>query len=467
MRDTIQRDPGIAGSERHHPAAIRAVLGTLVAVLIGSGTTACEDTNHDNIDKWMRTEKGPGKLVSAFKDGNLGVELRAHAGQNLIRMDKNEPVLEHLEKMSAQSRQPLIAAMARRLWEDARIEGEFTMPQGPQVTAKDALFDIRRFAEGESRQLIDRYLIDWLGEGYYSARARVGRHSGTAVVATIGKAASEPLLRRVKSMLATSADDKGSQYKLEDPLLQGLAASGNPEAVEILLDLLDRQHNDKTLAKRAFTALYVGYVKNDGTFPLADPKALVPHLDRLVELAKDSGRSSRDINDAIRLIAATGPPTCIQPLVNLVAFPHEFEKFIWVAANSALQCGKANALVPIADALPRKRRYSQRELRGVLVEPILTLDDKNAVARQARTLLESKSWVARVIGVELLGSLKLPASAADDAVLLRKLAKDKTVLRGWWGDQSEVAKRDRKKAPRLGEYAEEVAARLDPIAKSG
>lgn len=445
--------------------------GSLAALLVvglcASLSAACEETNHKTIDKWMRTEKGPKKLVSAFKDSDLSLDLRAHAGQNLIRMDNNEPVLQYLEKLSADKRGPLIEALARKLWEDARIEGEFAVPSGPQVTAKDALFDIRRFAEGEPRRVIDGFLVDWLGDGYYSARARVGRHSGATIVGTIGLSAATPLVRRAKSMLAAKPDADGAMTKLEDPLLRGLAVSGSSEGVSVLLDLLDRKHPDKTLGKRSLNALYVGYVKNDGTFPTADAKALVPHLDRLVELAKDDSRSSRDLNDAIQLIAATGPPSCIQPLVNLVAHPHEIEKLTWVAANSALQCGKSNALVPVADALPKKRRYSQRELRGVVVEPMLVLDDKNVVARQARTLLESKSWVARVIGVELLGSLKVPKSAASDAALLRKLAKDKALLRGWWGDQSDLNKRDRKREPRLGQHASEVADQLDPSPKSG
>jgi hypothetical protein len=382
-------------------------------------------------------------------------------------MDDTEPVLETLAATSVDARQPLVMEIAGRLWEDARIDGEFAVPSGPQVTAKDALFDLRRFAVGEARRAIDGYLIDWLGEGYYSARARVGRHSGATVVGTIGEAAAAPLLRRAKSMLTSNTATEGKQVKLEDPLLQGLAASGHPDAVALLLDMLTATQHDKTLGKRALSALFLGYVKNDGTFPLADGKALIPHLERLLELAKDDSRPARDINDAIQLIAAAGTPACIEPLVALVAHRHELEKFIWVAANSALQCGKANALVPVADALPTRRKYQRRELRGVIVEPMLVLADQAAVARQARTLLESRSWVARVIGVELLGSLKRAESAAEDAARLRKLRKDRAVLRGWWGDQSDLHRRERKREPRLGTYALEVAATLDPDAKSG
>ena len=37
----------------------------LIALVLVAG---CEKTNHDNIDKWTHTEKGPGKLKKAFSD---------------------------------------------------------------------------------------------------------------------------------------------------------------------------------------------------------------------------------------------------------------------------------------------------------------------------------------------------------------------------------------------------------------
>ena len=53
-------------------------------VLIALLVAGCEKTNHDNIDKWTHTEKGPGKLKKAFADESIDAELSAHAGANLI-----------------------------------------------------------------------------------------------------------------------------------------------------------------------------------------------------------------------------------------------------------------------------------------------------------------------------------------------------------------------------------------------
>jgi hypothetical protein len=75
--------------------------------------------------------------------------------------------------------------------------------------------------------------------------------------------------------------------------------------------------------------------------------------------------------------------------------------------------------------------------------------------------------VARVTGAELLVRLADPATAAEDAARVRALAKDKTVLRGWWGDQADLPPRERKPEPTLGMVAAEAASRLEELARPG
>lgn len=434
---------------------------------IGCVSISCESASHDNINKWMRTEKGPGKLIDALDDADLDADLRAHAGQNLIRIDKLESVLTTFEDMSESERASVLAELGRRLWEDARIEGENSVPSGTQVSAKDALFQLRRFTTADTRRAYDRYLTDWLGEGYYSARARIGVVRGVTIMRTIGPSAAPLLIRRAKRLAVADADDEGSQYKIEDPLLLGLAATGSVDAVSLLLDFMDLKHNDKTLPKRVMTALYKSYINNNELFKLVDPAALAPHVARIVKLARDSSRGNRTNNDAIRLLGALRAPTCIPPLIELVSSAQRNQQFVWVTASAAIRCGKLSALVPVADALPRRRDYPRVELYSVLIEPMLSIEDKPAVARKARTLLESKSWVSRLIGVELLSALALTDGAASDAKRVRKLARDKNILRGYWGDQQGLPKRERKKQLRLGARAKEVADKLDQLAKSG
>ena len=436
-------------------------LFALAAMLLQSG---CESASHDNIDRWLSTQKGPDKLKNALRDSELGPDLRAHAGQNLIRMDEHENVVQAFETMDEAERQTVLEKLVSRLWQDARIDGEFSVPSSGQVGAKDALFELRRFAVGAVLQVIDGYLLDWLTGGYYAGRARQGRFRGALIMRNLGPKAAPKLLRAAKSIVASPPDEKGRRVVIEAALMLGLAATGSPEAVDFVLKLVNLERDDPGLSQRAFDALYQGYVKNENLFDIADGKALVPYLDRLVGIAQDETRSTRMVNDAIRLIGAAGPPDCIKPLVELTLFPHENEDFLWVAANAAVQCGKAQAIVPVAEALPENGSYERRKLAGALWEPVAALSDKKSAADQARILLRSKSWVARIIGVELLGHLSLADRAADDARYIGKLENDKTILRGWWGSQRNVPRADRKPLPRLGQRAAQVASELAKLA---
>ena len=92
---------------------------------------------------------------------------------------------------------------------------------------------------------------------------------------------------------------------------------------------------------------------------------------------------------------------------------------------------------------------------------------RGVAAKRARSLLDSDNWVARVTGIELLRTVSDSGSAAADAVKIRRLAGDKTTLKGWYGKQKNVPKKDRKKDPSLGQVALEVANHLEGVAKGG
>ena len=75
-------------------------------------------------------------------------------------------------------------------------------------------------------------------------------------------------------------------------------------------------------------------------------------------------------------------------------------------------------------------------------------------AGPARQLLTSKSWVARMTGVEILERLGSQA----DAAALRRLQKDGTKARGWWGKDP---KEKKKPEPTLGALASAAANKLE------
>ena len=140
-------------------------------------------------------------------------------------------------------------------------------------------------------------------------------------------------------------------------------------------------------------------------------------------------------NDAVELIAAVGPPECIQPFVELARLP---------SAQQALPLDRR----PAGAALRRARRrwcrssrrcpttvgYERALLEKYVYKEILAAPGAAKVAEQARQLLvvaelgragdrRSRSWAR----------CKQRSTAAEDAKRIRQLAGDRTVLKGWWG----------------------------------
>ncbi len=432
---------------------------------------ACESASHENIDRWMHTERGPTKLETTVVDASLALELRAHAARNLVRMGRLDAVVAQIAALESGDRAAVLEFLVPRLWDDARILGEMTKPTADQVEAKDALFDLRALASEPVRRQIDSYLIEWLTGGYYSGRASSGRIRGATIVRTIGPGAAPPLLDAANEILHAAADPSGARPKFEDPLLLGLAATGTPGAVSLLLDLSALGGRDPSLPTRAIDALYRAYVDSGGLFPVlgkSDVGGLAGTLDRMATLAQADDTPDRMVDDLVDLMVAAGPEHCVAPLLTLVKQPHRRRKHYLVSANAALRCAAHAAIVPVMEALPTAQPWSQAELRGALWQPIVALmADGNGghqrVTMAARQLLHSKSWVARITGVELLATL----GDAGHAAAVGALSRDRTLLRGWWGDQNNLPKGERKPPLRLGSRASAVASALARSAESG
>src|SRR5438105_507637 len=124
---------------------------------------ACEKTNHENIEKWTHTSKGPEKLKKAFTDEDIDADLSAHAGVSLLKLNPplDSEVRAAIEQMSQSRRAQVITEMLPKLWDTARVEDDRTLPAGPQIAAKDMLVTLRKYADDAQRAKIDGYLIDW------------------------------------------------------------------------------------------------------------------------------------------------------------------------------------------------------------------------------------------------------------------------------------------------------------------
>ena len=421
-----------------------------LSLLVGG----CEKTSHENIDKWMGTPKGPSKLMAAASNTTLDADLSAHAAANLIFIGQDTDVRKLFENsLPAERRTAVMAKLAPRLWERARIEGEMTIPDGGKISAKDAMFDMRKFADADGKKVIDGYLTDWYTSGYYEGRAKLGRFIGAQVLRTIGPSAGPGMIRAANSILAKPSNGK-TRTKIGDELLLGLAATGNPDDVKYVLDVLAMDRGDETLAPRAMNALYKSFVNSDGLFDVNDPKALVPYLDTLIAVAKSEKYPHQMANDAVELIRVAGMPGCLAPLVSMVSSDSHDIAYRYVGANNAIQCGGAKAIADVANALPTNIKYDHAEIGGAIWTVIAKLSPREPVIAALRPLLTSKSWVARWIAIESLAAMK----STEDGPKLRAMANDRAPLQGYWGDQSGA--KPKKPDPTLGQRAAELAKSL-------
>jgi hypothetical protein len=409
--------------------------------------SACEKTDHESIDKWMGTKKGPGKLKQAFVDDGLDADMSAHAGVNMIKKGRDQEVKSELANMPDSRRTAVVGKMASRLWETARIEGEMQLPVPTQVQAKDALVMIRKYADPTTRTQIDNYLVDWYATPSFEGRAQAGAVLGPQVIRTIGPPAAKKLMRVADAIIAAPGQDSVKK-KIGNELLLALAATGDPEAVKYILDIARMDRGDKTLPGRALGSLWTAYGDPGGLLEVQQPAALVPNLDALVSVARDDKMPAEASNSAVALIRVVGPPACGPPLISMVSHPHSDPDFRYQALDASLKCGGLSAIKPTLLALP-DGAYDQKALEGSVVLAISKMSPRESVLKEVRDLLGEKSKMARWVAIETLAYMK----AVEDAPRLAAV-KGSERLTGFWGYGSS------KPEPTLGQRAKELADQL-------
>ncbi len=411
---------------------------------------ACDKVTDENLDKWTHTEKGPEKLKKAFADESIDPDLSAHAGANMVKKQMEADVRQLFDAMSSDRRQAVIAKLAPRLWDMAKVDREELLPAPPQIAAKDMLFTIRKWAAPADQKTIDGYLADWYGVKSYEERAKAGSHLGAEVVRTVGAPAGKKLIEVVNSLIAAPGQDT-VKFRIGDELLLGLAASGDPDAVKKVVEVARMTSRaDPSLPGRAMDALHIAYIDPKGQFTVREADPLKGVLDGLTAIAKDEKVSAGASNDAVDLIAAVGPPACVQPLLSMVAYPHSDPDFKYVAASRAIRCGGLAAAKEAVESLPADQPYDEKDLQGAISGEIAKLSPKPTAIQVGRDLLGSKNTVGRWVGVEILAALK----STEDAAKVAALANDKEKLTGYWGEGSG------KPDPTLGDRAKEVAGQL-------
>jgi hypothetical protein len=412
-------------------------------LLVIFSLASCDKPTHEHIDAWRTTERGPSKLQDALESHGLDVDLRAHAAQNLVSIGKGDVVLTAFKAMKPDERPMVLDKLLPRLWSEAEIPNKLSVPSDRQAAAKDALFDLRAFANDREKGIIDGYLTDWLG-GFYVGRSTAGLHSGEMVLKTIGARATPKLVAEAREIVEHPMVGN-KMVALQPSLLTGIAVSGGADGVGFLMDLADGKltYPDPAVADKALNSLFDAY--ND---PAARPDGagLAANIDHLVRWASDPKLDGKFGNIGYALIEASGKAACLPAFLPLAKNPDPIRMYKAVAG--AVTCAGADAVAATAEALPTERAYPRAEINPNYWMKIVELGP--AAAGPARTLLGSKSWVGRLTGVEVLDAVGTKA----DADLVRKLAGDQTVLKGWWGEEKKGPD------PTLGAEAAAVADRL-------
>lgn len=427
---------------------VARALPLAVAVVL-LGTLGCEQVDHENIDRWSHTSKGPAKLQHAVADGAIDADLSAHAAANLLRRGDDREVYAAFEAMAPGRRAQVIARLAPRMWDVARVENEDELPRGPEVAAKDALIRIRAWADDPTRQQIDGYLIDWYCVASYEDRARTGGAPGALAMRLVGPPAGKKLIPVVNGVIAAPGQTQ-VKNRIGDQLLLGLAATGYPDAVKYVLDIARMERGDPTLTTRALSALYKAYVEPDG-FEVADREALVPNLPAIVDIARDDRVAVHAANDAVALVGAVGAPRCLPPLLGMIGAPHRDSQFKFAIANNALRCGGPRAIGDVVRELPDAGVYPRDQVERRISAEIVRMTPRDQAQAAARALLAEPSTVARWVGMEALAAMK----ATDDAPRIAALAGNRERLVGYWGEKA-----DGRDDPTLGQRARELATQL-------
>lgn len=442
-----------------HVTSVWAGRLAMIAVAVGLcvGLAACGGVDHQQLDEWKRTEHGPEKLADALANEDLSADLRAHAAANLVAIDKLDEVMDALKNVPESARGPLMAPLVDRLWDEAQIKARLDRPTMLQVRAKDGLFSLRALAPEKVRATIDGHLVDWLA-GFFEGRSEAGRFGGEVIIRAIGPSAGEKLVAAADEIIA-APEENGRRRRLGDELLRGLAYSGSPSAVALLLKLTSVKDRDPALGERAMAALYQAYVEPVGTEP-ADPAALAKNLDALVAVSRRSDVAGQVVNDAVTLIATSGMPGCLEPLVAMVSYLHRDPAYRWMGVQQGIRCGKGAAIVPILEALPETEGYSRGLLDKYAWDEVIAAAPAPAVVASAKKLVTSKSAVARISGAELLVKVAQKTGKRGEVdAAVAKLAGDKAVLRGWHGKGPGAD-------PTVGEVATKLKSELQEVEKT-
>ncbi len=191
----------------------RQLLSVLLLSALAAGGLGCKVTAED-IDTWMGTVKGPGKIVAVILSDNYDLELRTHAALALVKMERSDvegvTELQHaLQQLDPATRAQVIEGMVPGLEElmrggDAAQADPNSGPPALQIRAKDAAYLLITHAEGQTRDQLVRAVVGWYVVDF-NGRSLAGNYSAEQVVVSLGAPAAEMLVDAMSARMPQPA----------------------------------------------------------------------------------------------------------------------------------------------------------------------------------------------------------------------------------------------------------------------
>jgi len=388
---------------------------------------ACKPTA-EKIEQWKGTQKGPEKLRAAVRDVSLDMPLRIQAALALVDIDFAGPLVDDLLGLHEADRQEIAQGVAARVLPEMTRAGASAKAQ---LRAKDVLFGLREALPAGRRKEVDKAVVDWLLQDW--AAHSTGDHSGLKIVRAVGASAGPALVRAIAatpSAAAVFAGLLGQIGTVEDRdaalnHIEGLLAKGGVGVpMQTLYEAIARL---RTARSRALLLALAKTGFEDNRIQALQALALDPHASSVPALAKmvSSSATARGVRgaafQALEAISGAGTLDAIAPILAT----DRDEVVRYRAAEAMITCcGKAGA-AKLLESLSTRYSYAEADVADLLEKDIKGLG--KPVLPVVRVALSSPKWIVRVIAVRILGDM----GTRQDLTAIRRLAEDKTVLRGW------------------------------------
>jgi len=409
----------------------------LLFALMAAFLTACEITE-EKVELWKGTQNGPKKLAGALIDPDLPINIRAKAGVALVEINQWENFRKAFLKMEKEDSQKTIAAIAPLLGKKAKSENpsEEEQPKKSQVDAKDGLYMMLDFANGESRNAVVKPLVIWCTEGNFNYRAMAGNYRIGAMAKKIGAPAAVGLtklltivpkqiaIKQIADIIRGIKDEKaleGASAQIAKQLKSNVGKFGERQLIAAAVigggpvanTFLDLATNNKLSAELQRFALRAFSQALEQKNIKANPK----YVERLFEMAENTAYDQYHREETYLTIAQAGGEKEAPRVAKLL---HN-EEFFW-------------RLVGMRCLL---RMDGEKQLEGILTTKKLSksaIEVKDVIywagrfpklAPQFTKLLQSKNMFAKGVATYVIGDI---GKKETDLPILDGLIKSKGKL---------------------------------------